>query len=158
MKASTISELKKELKLRHPDQVIEFCVRIAKHKKENKELLTYLLFESDNEFSYVESVKNEIDEQFKTLNRSNIYLIKKTVRKVLNMTKKYIRYSANKQTEVELLIYFCKKLKELEIPIKRSRILNNIYDRQVFNISKALATLHEDLQFDYNEDLAELIK
>lgn len=157
MKASTISELKKELKLRHPDKVIEYCIRIAKHKKENKELLTYLLFESDNESGYIESVKNEIDNQFSTLNKSNIYLIKKTVRKVLNMTNKYIRYSANKQTEAELLIYFCKSLKDRHIPIKRSRILGNIYDRQIVKISKALSTLHEDLQFDYADALEEIL-
>lgn len=153
MKASSISELKKELKLRHPNQVAEFCVRIAKHKKENKELLTYLLFESDNEEGYIESVKNEIDEQFKTLNSSNIFLIKKTVRKVLNITNKYIRYSAKKQTEAELLIYFCKSLLDRKIPVKRSRILRNIYDRQIIRISKALGTLHEDIQFDYEDDL-----
>lgn len=157
MKASTISELKKELKLRHPDKVIEYCIRIAKHKKENKELLSYLLFESDNESGYIESVKNEIDNQFSTLNKSNIYLIKKTVRKVLNMTNKYIRYSANKQTEAELLIYFCKNLKDRHIPIKRSRILGNIYDRQIVKISKALSTLHEDLQFDYADALEEIL-
>ncbi len=157
MKASTISNLKKELKLRHPDQIIEFCIRIAKHKKENKELLTYLLFEFDNENGYIESVKSEIDDQFSTLNNSNIYLIKKTVRKVLNMTNKYIRYSANKQTEVELLIYFCKSLKDRHIPIKRSRILGNIYDRQIVKISKTLSSLHEDLQFDYADDLEEIL-
>jgi hypothetical protein len=115
------------------------------------------LFESDNENGYIESVKSEIDNQFSTLNNSNIYLIKKTVRKVLNMTNKYIRYSANKQTEVELLIYFCKSLKDRHIPIKRSRILGNIYDRQIVKISKALSTLHEDLQFDYADDLEEIL-
>ena len=157
MKASTISELKKELKLHHPEEVIEYCIRLAKHKKENKELLTYLLFEAGNENSYIESVKDEIDAQFKSLNKTNIYLIKKTVRKVLTTTTKYIRYSGNKQTEVELLIHFCKRLRDKGVPIKRSRILQGIYGRQIIRISKAMETLHEDLQFDYSEDLKEIM-
>ena len=46
MKASTVSELKEELKHLPPAQLLELCLRLARFKKENKELLTYLLFEA----------------------------------------------------------------------------------------------------------------
>lgn len=157
MKAATISELKKELKTHPPELLVDYCVRLAKHKKENKELLTYLLFESADETGYIQSVKEEIDEQFKALNRSSIYLIKKTVKKVLNTTHKYIRYSGKKQTEAELLIYFCQKLKGSGISLKRNRILFNLYDKQLTRISKALGQLHEDLQFDYEDELKSIL-
>lgn len=157
MKAATIKELKEELKYKSPGELVNFCLRFARFKKENKELLTYLLFESVNEDAYIENVKSEIDEQFKTLNRTNTFLIKKTVRKVLNATNKYIRYSGNKQTEAELLIYFCKSILENRIPIKRSRVLNNIYERQIVRIGKAVGSLHEDLQFDYQDDIDEIL-
>ena len=49
MKAATVSQLKKELQHRNPDELLQLCLRLARFKLENKELLTYLLFEADNE-------------------------------------------------------------------------------------------------------------
>jgi hypothetical protein len=31
--------------------------------------------------------------------------------------------------------------------------MGNIYQRQIQKINKALATIHEDLQYDYSEEL-----
>lgn len=156
MKASTLSNIKKELQLRPADELLTICLRLAKYKKENKELLTYLLFEADDEVAYIQGVKDEMNTLFEAMNPSNVFLMKKTIRKVLNATNKFIRYSGSKQTEVELLINFCQQLRERRVPIKRSRVLGNIYDRQVLKIIKSYNTLHEDLQFDYTEDLEEL--
>ena len=127
MKAVSSKELKQELANRTSKDLVALCLRLARFKKENKELLTYLLFESDNENAYIESVKNEIDEQFKQVNKKSFYYIRKGVRKVLQLTKKYIRYSPKKETEVELLIYFCNKLNNFKPSIFRSPRLENIY-------------------------------
>jgi len=35
--------------------------------------------------------------------------------------------------------------------------LTNIYNRQILSIKKTINTLHEDLQYDYNLELDELI-
>ena len=156
MKAASIKELKEELKLRSPNDLQTLCLRLARFKKENKELLTYLLFESSDEFAFIENVKAEMDEQFNDINRKNYYYIKQSIRKILANTKKYIRYSQKKQTEVELLIYFCFKLKNFVPSIQYNTTLKNIYLRQVESIKKTVASLHEDLQFDYNQDLKEL--
>lgn len=153
MKAASLKELKTELLTLHHQKVIDLCMHIAKFRKENKELLTYLLFESDNERSYINEVKAEMDEMFNDVNKSNTYLAKKTVRKILRTTNKYIKYSGSKQTEVELLIYFCKKLRKAGVPLSVNTVLGNIYLRQFQKINKSLATLHEDLQYDYTEDL-----
>ena len=48
MKASSLNELKKELEYRDKKELLSFCMRLAKFKKENKELLTFLLFEKDD--------------------------------------------------------------------------------------------------------------
>ena len=61
MKAVTVKVLKDELVHRSPKEMLEICLRLSKFKKENKELLTYLLFEAGDEASYIESVKREID-------------------------------------------------------------------------------------------------
>lgn len=156
MKASTAKELSQELKLRNPKELVELCVRLAAFKKENKELLTYLLFEEADEASYIQSVKAEIDLQFEQVNRKSHYFFKKSIRKILLVTKKFIRYSQKKQTEIELLIYFCTKLKNLRPSIQRHPTLLNIYLRQTTDIRKKVSALHEDLQFDYESEMNEL--
>ncbi|MFT6796744.1 MAG: hypothetical protein ACJART_001888 [Maribacter sp.] len=156
MKAATVVQIKKELQQRNPEELLELCLRLSKFKKENKELLTYLLFESNYETGYVEGVKAEIDEAFAAINTSSYFYIKKSIRKILRTIKKYIRYSGNKETEVDLLLYFCKNLKELKPPISRNTTLLNIYERQLLFIDKKIALLHADLQYDYSLLVVEL--
>jgi hypothetical protein len=99
--------------------------------------------------AYIRSVKEEMDLQFADINKSNIYFVKKTVRKILRIAKKYIRYSGLTIVEVELLIYFCESMKALNTSIDKNPVLFNIYQNQLKNIQKALKGLHEDLQYDY---------
>lgn len=156
MKASSISMLKKELaSLPHSD-VIDICMRLVKYKKENKELLSYLLFDTNNELEYIRNIKEEMNLQFTEINLSHLYFAKKSIRKILKTTTKFIRYSGHKQTEVELLIHFCAKLKKSGIPIKSSNSLSNLYLNQVRKIHTAISSLHEDLQHDYMEEIAAL--
>ena len=91
MKAASISELKSELTNIPGEELIELCVRLAKFKKENKELLTYLLYEADDEAGYIRSIKEEIELQFEEISNTSLYYITKSVRKILRNTKKYIR-------------------------------------------------------------------
>ncbi|HEY4786397.1 MAG TPA: hypothetical protein VIH57_10130 [Bacteroidales bacterium] len=154
MKAASLKEIKTELNTLHPQQIQELCMHMAKFKKENKELLTYLLFEAHDEKAYITGVKSEIDELFDEVNKSNTYFAKKNIRKILRITNKYVKYSGSKQTEVELRIYFCKKLRKTGIPLPVNTVLGNIYLRQFQKITQLVATLHEDLQFDYSEELS----
>jgi hypothetical protein len=156
MKTATIAQLKKELQYRPQDEVLQLCLRLARFKKENKELLTYLLFEADNESGYVESIKLEVDELFAEINTKSFFYIKKSVRKILRTIKKYSRYSNKKETEVELLLYFCEKLKPFSPSIHRNTALHNLYNRQLEYINKKLPALHEDLQYDYGLILEDL--
>jgi hypothetical protein len=156
MKAVRIKDLNEELLLRTPKELREICLRLSRFKKENKELLTYLLFESSDEELYIENVKKGIDEQFDQINKKTPYLIKKSLRKILTNTKKFIRYSQNRKTEVDLLIYFCHKLKAMSPSMKRNGALVNLYNRQVDTIIKKVSSLHEDLQYDYGAGLKEL--
>ncbi|UPS90708.1 hypothetical protein [Bizionia sp. M204] len=156
MKAVSVITIKKELQHKSDKDLMELVLRLSKFKKENKELLTYLLFESHDETGYIESVKNEIDLQFSTINTTSYFYIKKSVRKILRLIKKYARYSLKKETEVELLLYFCESLKDITPSIKRNVTLTNIFERQILMIEKIVKTLHEDLQYDYNLVLEEL--
>lgn len=156
MKAVSITTIKKELQHSSTDDLVELCLRLSKFKKENKELLTYLLFEAHDETSYISSVKSELDTLFDTINIDSYHFIKKSIRKILRTLKKYARYSLKKETEVELLLHFCQRLKDFEPSIQNNVTLMNIYNLQIVNIKKLVSTLHPDLQYDYHLVLDEL--
>ena len=157
MKASSLNEIKDELKTLPAKALLDLCMRMAKYKKENKELLTYLLFEAHDEEAYIKEITVDCDQLFREINKSNIYYAKKSIRKILRILNKYSKYSGQKRTEVELLIYFLKKVKSSGIQVQKSTALLNLYNRQILRIRKALKTMHEDLQHDYNEMLEPLI-
>lgn len=156
MEIASIKELRKSLSEKTPKELLELCLQMAKYKKENKEYLTYLIYEAPNEAAYVEGVKRLLASEFEDLDRSSFYRLKKGVRKALRLCIKYIRYSKNKATEAELRLTFCKELVQMRPSIKRSTILKNIYYQQRKMTLKAVDKLHEDLQFDYEEELREL--
>lgn len=156
MKAASINEIKQDLKHISPTQVTELCLRLARYKKENKELLTYLLFEATDPETYIKSVKEEMDEAIATTHTTNLYFAKKKLRKLLRTTNKYIKYTASKVTEAELLLHFCKSLKSSNIPYYHSAALVNLYKAQLKKIKAAVVTFHEDLQYDYWRRLQEL--
>lgn len=156
MKAATVNEIKQELSTVKPVVLTELCLRLARFKKENKELLTYLLFEAHDEQDFAAEVKKEIDEQFVAINQSQLYFAKKSLRKIVRLINKYCRYSGVKETEIELRIHFCTALKESGIPFERNTVINNLYLSQIKKIHAVLAALHEDLQYDYLKQVKEL--
>jgi len=153
MKTASLNQIKNALVNENSEELVEYCLRLAKFKKENKELLQYLLFQAEDISLYIDEVKNEIEEQFVQMNKSNIYFIKKSVRKILRNINKQIRFSSSRHAEVELLIQFCKCIIKHSIPIKKSWQLNNIYENQLKKIDKSLAHLHPDLQYDLKKEL-----
>ncbi len=156
MKTRSISEIQQELKTLDKNQIVQYCARLIKYKKENKELLSYLLFEASDENAFVQSVKDDVDILFSEINRSSVFFIKKTLRKILRYVNRSIKYSGIKQTELELRLYFCKKIREAKLPIHGSLVLTNLYNREVEKIKMAFSKLHEDLQFDYKDELEKL--
>lgn len=156
MKAASINELKVELTTIPADQLAELCIRLAKFKKENKELLTYLLFESFDEQAYIENIKTDILQQFEEINTSSLYFVKKSLRKILKTLNKYIRYTGSAEAEVKLLLFFCATLQSTGIPIGKNPVIKNMFQNQIKKISKTIATMHEDLQYEYIKELEQL--
>jgi HPt (histidine-containing phosphotransfer) domain-containing protein len=156
MKASSINEIKKELRLLDADALQELCMRLAKYKKENKELLSYLLFEAHDEQAYVGNIKAEIELLFKSLPHNNVYYVKKYLRKILRYANRQIKYSSVKQTEVEIRIFFCQQIKEANVPLHQGTVLYNLYQQQLNKINTVINKLPEDVQFDFENDMATL--
>lgn len=153
MKAASISDIKSELKGATAAQLTELCLRLARFKKENKELLTFLLFEAHDLQSYMQAVKSEVDEALSAVNWSNLYFAKKSIRKILRTINRYSKYAANKQVEAELLIYFCSVLKTSGKPFQRNPALAKLYATQLKKINTLVASLHEDLQYEYLREI-----
>jgi len=156
MKAATIHELKLELSNLPAEQLADLCIRLAKFKKENKELLTYLLFEAFDEQAYIENIKTEVEAQFQDMNTSNLYFVKKSLRKILRSITKYIRYTGSPETEVKLLLFFCSTLKNSGIPIEKNPVIKNMYLAQLKKTAKTIAGMHEDLQYEYVREMEKL--
>jgi hypothetical protein len=149
MNSASISEIKKELQRLDTDKLQSICLRLAKYKKENKELLSYLLSDAQDEAGYIQSIKEEMDVMFTELSDRNLYIVKKILRKILRFTNRQIKYSGIVQTELELRIYFCEKIKEVNLPLTPGTVLFNLYQQQLKKITTVLAKLPEDYQVDY---------
>lgn len=156
MQTATVHQIKNEIKHLDKPELMELCLKLAKFKKENKELLSYLLFEADDEAHFINTIKQDITDEFNTINRSSSYLIKKSSRRILKDTKKYIRYSKKVETEIELLMHFCHELGKFNSALEQNVVLGNMYRTQIKAIKKNMAKVHEDLQYDYSETLETL--
>lgn len=156
MNSASISEIKKELQRLDADALHAICLRLAKYKKENKELLSYLLSDAHDEAGYIRNVKEEMDTMFLELDGRNLYIVKKMLRKILRMTNRQIKYSGIPQTELELRIYFCEKVNEAGVPLTAGTVLYNLYQQQLKKIITVLAKLPEDYQVDYASAIEDL--
>ena len=157
MKLEALNEVKKQLKGLDSEELIAIVLRLAKHKKENKELLQYLLSYKSQEALYIDSVKAMIDEAFAVIDpNKGAYAFAKQVRKVLRVVYKHIKFSQLPTTELELLIHFCQQLQAYVFVDKPITAILLIYDRQLTRIDKTLTKLHEDLVFDYRASIEAL--
>ena len=155
MKAESLVTLKRELKHKSTEELLDICLRLTKYKVENKELLSFLLFHDSDVDGYTQRVKDEIDVLFEDVNVHRLYLAKKAIRKILRTVNKHIKYAASKELEIEVLIHFCQKMKNGRVPFQSSTTLLNLYERQLIKIENAVGKLHEDLQYDWNQQIEE---
>ena len=158
MQIASLSEIKKELKEKTNHQLTELILKLTKHKVENKELLAYVLFESADENHFISKIESEMDLQFTNVNTKSNYIINKNIRKIQRYVVKQIRFSKQKETEIALRIHFCKNLIATLLKYDRNSTRHHMLMRQTELIRKALTYVHEDLQFDFELELTELLE
>ena len=149
MKSASLAQIRKEIKNLPREEVVALCEKLIKYKRDNKELINYVLFEADDEDAYVEAIKADVSEAFSATNTRGFYLAKKSIRRALRIANKYIKYSDVPETELDVLLHFCEELLELDINFRRSKVLVNMYERQLVKINDIYSDLHEDLQFEF---------
>jgi hypothetical protein len=153
MKAASLKEIKTALQTLDPDSVQDLCLRLARYKKESKELLTYLLFEASDEAGYVSGVKDYAADLFKEVPKGNVYFVKKSLRKILRYINRQIKYSGLKETEVELRIWFCREMKANKVPLVEGAVLFKLYHQQLAKAGSAMMKLPEDVRGDYQREM-----
>ncbi len=147
--------LKKELNLRSQKELVEVCLSMAKLKTENKEMLTYLLFDAEDPLAYAQRVKSEILLQFEAVT-GHYYYSTKSLRKTLRLINKYSRFTKFKQGETELLLYFSELyLKIIPAEIKHLPLLGLQY-RSLSKAVGLIQKMQEDLQYDYSLEYSKL--
>lgn len=151
IEAFGLQDIKKELQHLNSAQLTELCLRLARHKKENKELLAYLLFVAHDEGAFIEHSKYEVSMMFYLL-PSQAYNAAKVLRKILRLITKLSRFSASKNVEIRLLMGFCTNYLEYVDRKAGYKPLRTIFTRQIEKIAKVIDKLHEDLQADYRDD------
>ena len=152
-----LTELKRELEALSPPELLKIVLRLAKHKVENKELLSYLLFDAEDPLNYAEHLKDEMETPFLQPATHPYYLLK-SLRKSLRLITKYYRFTGNRNGEVELLLKLVSSFHEHYKPQFKYAALSKFIFRCLDKAEKSIDKLHEDLQADYTELKKELMK
>ena len=147
----SINDIRATLRGMDSADLMQLCLRMAKYKKENKELLSYLLYEAEDEASYIESVLNEMMIHFENIQDNGSYKLVKQIRKIGRWLNKPIKYSGLPGTQVELLMHYCQSLQPWLIKKPNITALQTIYLQQLKKIDAALEKMHEDLRGDYTK-------
>lgn len=153
MKPAAVTLIRQELSCLPQKELVQICLRLARYKNENKELLSYLLFEAGDEAEFLRSVKYEITLSFSEINPASSFYIRKSIRKILRTVNKFIRFSGSKQFEVELRLFFCRTMKNSGLMLPEVTSIVNLYGGQLEKVRKLLPLLHEDLRHDYQDEL-----
>ncbi|HXI00236.1 MAG TPA: hypothetical protein VNI52_08195 [Sphingobacteriaceae bacterium] len=156
MKPEKLITIKRELSGRSVHELTDLCLRLAKYKKENKELLNYLLFDADDPLMYAGQVKVFLEDDFKTLQKHSYYSTK-SLRKILRIINRHAKYTASKTVELELLIWFCNNFLTYADTKSSHKPLHAIFTRQFQKIQNLIPKLHEDLAFDYQNECNQLV-
>lgn len=156
MKPEKLSDLKKELSGLSTHELTEICLRMAKYKKENKELLSYLLFDADAPMKYAEQIKGFLLEDFKTMQK-HYYYSTKSMRKIIRLINRYAKYTGSKEVEIELALWFCINFLKFADLKTSHKPMQGLLTRQFEKVIKLIPKLHEDLQFDYRKEFDSLV-
>jgi hypothetical protein len=156
MHSATIDTIKTELKQLPPRQLLDLLLRLARFKKENKELLTYILFESANESEYIEQVKKEIAEEMVEIDGLPAYQYKKQFRKLQRKINKPVKYIGSKSATAELYLHMFRMISEKKKTTYLAPFLEKAMQQYIVKIEKLLPGIEDDLAADLRKQLKQI--
>lgn len=157
MKIASLAELKKELKFLSEKELQETILDLSKFSRDNKAYLFFKLFEKENPRIFVEMVREELEHEFQNANTRNFHFAKKSAQTIRRKLNKHLKLSKDKTNQIELIFFFCQNLKDYGYLQYHHPVITNLFDIQISKAQKLIEKLHEDLQYDYQLILDELI-
>lgn len=156
MKTNGIAEIKKTIKNISQTELAEICLKLARLKKDNKEYIHFLLYESADPLAYAEDVKESLHDSLTNLNRHPGLKVKE-LRKHLRFLSRHIRYTSSTEVEITLIIWFAEMMITYAGVRQSNKALYSLFIRQIEKVRKSFPKLHEDLQFDYTHPYNDLL-
>lgn len=158
MQIPSLSTLKKELQHKEPKELIDLILHLSKLSRDNKTFLYFKLFDAEGSSLFIDTVKEELENAFYKANSSNYFLAKKSAQGIRKILNKNLKLTRDPNAKIELISFFCQQMKEFGFLTYRHPVIDNLYALQVGKVEKLIGTLHEDLQYDYQELLETLEK
>ncbi len=155
MIAEKLNELKKDLANCTDKQLVDHLLSLARLKKENKEMLSYLLGYGGRPLEYGEVYKSLIDDCFTDISE-NPYFAKKTLQKIKRIISKYYRFTSSRQGEAELYAHFLEGFCKHIHPDTRHKQVLGIGIFALKKLNAIAAQVHEDISGDVLKELDRL--
>ena len=151
----SLQEQKKELHQLSKTELEAICLRFARFKKENKELLEFVLFHQGDPQAYADALKTDLADVFKSLTGAN-YSDAKKLRKITKALNKHAKYMQNPTLEADLWIWFCYTYCYSLAAKSTAQVIRNFFAKAVIKVEKIQYKLHEDLAFDVAQELEKI--
>lgn len=158
MQFPSLTALKAELKVLSDKDLITLIADLSKFSRENKAFLYFKLYEKENPRLFIEMVQEELEMEFQCANTRNYHFAKKSAQSIRRKLNKHLKLTKNKPDQIEVIEFFCMNLEKYGYLSFRHPVIDNLYAMQVGKLEKLVASLHEDLQYDYGASIMELKK
>jgi len=156
MNIPSLAAIKKELSYLDEKELISLILNLSKFTRDNKAFLYFKLNERDQPSLFVDTVKEELDKLFQTANTTSFYLTKKSSQTIRRKLNKALKFSANKTDQIELILFFCEKLKTYGYLKFNHPVISNLFQMQIQKAEKLILKLEDDLRYDYTQLLEQI--
>src|SRR5690606_20261825 len=112
MEIASLAEIKKELQLLSQKELIVVIADLAKFSTDNKLFLYFQLYGRDSPSLFKEMVQQELYGEFQTANTRNYHYAKKSAQGIRRKLNKFIKFTKDKPTQIELIAFFCEMIYE----------------------------------------------
>ncbi|WP_296701397.1 hypothetical protein [Algoriphagus sp.] len=156
MQIPSLAEIKRELSYLNEKELREYIIDLSKFSRDNKAYLFFKLYGRDQPGLYVQMVQEELENDFQNARGDHSYYAKKSAQKIRRKMNKLLKLSKDKTDQIEILLFFCEKIREFGFLKHGNLVIDNLYKTQVAKANKLISGLHEDLQFDYEGRLDDM--
>ena len=156
MNIPSLAAIKKELSYLDEKELISLILNLSKFTRDNKAFLYFKLNERDQPSLFVDTIKEELDKLFQTANTTSFYLTKKSSQTIRRKLNKALKFSANKTDQIELILFFCEKLKTYGYLKFNHPVISNLFQMQIQKAEKLILKLEDDLRYDYTQLLEQI--